>query len=243
MHNFSSHMPRWLSLLLSICVVATVPIGIISGTVIIAFNNDSIYEQGFNRYNISARTGISPNDLSIVASELQDYFNNNEEFLSIRTIINGEAAALLNEREIEHMRDVKGLVQGVYWIFSICALYLAISCIISILPMYREWRLILKLLLCGSLLTVGIIGIFGVAALSGFDALFVKFHQLSFSNDLWQLDPRTDYLIMMFPTGFWFDSAIKISVTILSSAGIVATLTGSFFVYNKSKAIYGQYRG
>ncbi|MEC9309866.1 MAG: TIGR01906 family membrane protein [Chloroflexota bacterium] len=240
MHSFSSDIPRWLGLFLNICVIVTVPVSIISGTVIVAFNNDTTYEQGFNRYNISARTGISTNDLSIVASELQDYFNNNEEFLSIRTIINGESTALFNGREIEHMRDVKGLVRGVYWIFSICALYLVISLIISILPMYAAWRLLLKLMLYGSLLTIGIISIFGLASLSGFDALFLKFHQLSFSNDLWQLNPHTDYLIMMFPAGFWFDSAIKVSLTTLSSAGILATLTGSFFAYNKLKTVYGQ---
>ena len=35
----------------------------------------------------------------------------------------------------------------------------------------------------------------------GFDTLFLKFHQLSFSNDLWQLNER-DYLLLLFPQDF-----------------------------------------
>jgi len=223
---------------LYVCTIVAVPIIIISGVVIIAFNNDTIYETGFIRYQIPDRTGISPDHLSIVSSELQGYFNDNEKFLSITTFIDGEPTELFNEREIEHMKDVKDLVQAIYWIFTISGLYLAITSIISILPRYAYWKLILQLLFYGSLLTIGIITLFGLAALSGFDDLFLKFHQLSFSNDLWQLDPRTDYLIMMFPTEFWFDSAIEVALTALYGAAIITSLTGSFFVYNKLMSKY-----
>ena len=31
---------------------------------------------------------------------------------------------------------------------------------------------------------------------------------LSFANDLWQLDPRTDYLVRMVPQGFWLGATV-----------------------------------
>ena len=41
---------------------------------------------------------------------------------------------------------------------------------------------------------------------------FRYFHLISFTNDLWILDPRRDYLIMMFPQGFFFDSTMFIAM-------------------------------
>jgi integral membrane protein (TIGR01906 family) len=54
------------------------------------------------------------------------------------------------------------------------------------------------------LATVVALGLFGaVAAAGGFDAAFIKFHQIVFHNDYWQLDPARDHLVQMFPEGFW----------------------------------------
>ncbi len=51
----------------------------------------------------------------------------------------------------------------------------------------------------------------GVLALSDFGDAFVQFHLLAFDNDLWILDPSRDYLIMLFPEGFWFDATLRIA--------------------------------
>ena len=37
-----------------------------------------------------------------------------------------------------------------------------------------------------------------------FDDFFILFHYISFDNMDWLLDPTTDYLVMMYPDGFWF---------------------------------------
>ena len=53
--------------------------------------------------------------------------------------------------------------------------------------------------------TAALLATAAVGVLIGFDDLFRQFHLLSFANDFWLLDPRTDHLIQMFPQGFWFD--------------------------------------
>ena len=59
--------------------------------------------------------------------------------------------------------------------------------------------------------------------LIGFDELFRQFHLLSFANDFWQLDPRTDHLIQMFPRGFWFDVTLAVgAITVLEGAALMA---------------------
>ncbi len=57
------------------------------------------------------------------------------------------------------------------------------------------------------------------AALTGFDRLFTQFHLLSFRNDLWLLDPRTDHLVQMYPLPFWqLAAALFLGLTVVESA-------------------------
>ena len=44
----------------------------------------------------------------------------------------------------------------------------------------------------------------------GFEGLFLKFHEISFSNDFWLLDRSKDFLIMMFPENFFLDATLWI---------------------------------
>ena len=63
----------------------------------------------------------------------------------------------------------------------------------------------------------------GLCTLLGFDQLFYQFHLISFTNELWQLDPTRDYLIMLFPQGFWYDAALLCA---LATAGLAIILGG-----------------
>jgi integral membrane protein (TIGR01906 family) len=63
----------------------------------------------------------------------------------------------------------------------------------------------------GGILSLGILVVVGVSALADFGGFWTQFHLLSFSNDLWLLDPSKDYLIMMFPEGFWADSMMVVA--------------------------------
>ena len=61
-------------------------------------------------------------------------------------------------------------------------------------------------------MTVGLLGAGGIASLVDFTEAFIKFHEMAFSNDNWMLDPRTDYLVMLFPEGFWLDATLRIAM-------------------------------
>ena len=75
--------------------------------------------------------------------------------------------------------------------------------------------------------------VFGLVALVGFDSVFLKFHQLSFANDFWRLDPRTDYLVRIFPQDFWFDATLWVAVRAIFGALILTVAGGAFLVYCK----------
>ena len=60
------------------------------------------------------------------------------------------------------------------------------------------------------------------SVLINFDFVFTRFHFLSFANDLWMLDPRTDNLIIMFPQRFFFEATLFIALmTAIEFTGLV----------------------
>ena len=89
----------------------------------------------------------------------------------------------------------------------------------------RRYRDLFQGIFIGGSIILALIVALGVGALTGgFDDMFFRFHFLAFTNDLWLLDPSRDYLIMLFPEGFWFDTAMLFGK--VATACGVALLTG-----------------
>ena len=209
----------WLVRIPETLFVLAIPLFILSASVTWAVNDEGLYQQGFDNYNISGRTGISQVDLRAVGAEFRRYFNSSEEPFRVRTRVNGEERDLFNSQEVTHMRDVKVLVQKVSLVMQVAGAFL-VAGIIGGIIWYRGSSpdKLAMLFHWGGWLTLALVMGVGLLALIGFDALFLKFHQVSFSNDFWLLDPRTDYLIILFPQGFWFDATMRVALTSVTTA-------------------------
>ena len=204
----------WLKALATVLFVAAAPLFLITGSVRLVINTPALYSYGFDRYDIPAYTGIEREELLDIAARIRAYFNDDFEYLIVPTTVRGvQVPSLYNEREILHMRDVKGLVRGVYWVHEATGLYLLAFAAFG-LALYRRPFLarLARYAGYGGGLTLGIVLLAGVGSLIGFDRLFLAFHLVSFANDLWQLDPRRDYLIAMFPEAFFFDATMLIAI-------------------------------
>ncbi len=222
---------RWLP---AAVFVIAVPVFLVTGCLTWAFNNVGLYEGGFDKYRISLASGITREDLRQVALDLRSYFNSGSEPLSIRTRIFGLEQELFNEKEVHHMRDVKRLLWGVYVVFAVSAAVLAGLVAAGFLrrrraylpTMARHWA-------WGGGLTVGLLILFGIVASVGFDALFLLFHRVSFANDFWQLDPRTDYLVLLFPQQFWFDATLWVALRALAGGLILAAAGVGYLTWRR----------
>ena len=209
----------WLVKIPETLFVLAIPFFILSASVAWAVNDEGLYRQGFEDYSISHRTGIPPDKLWVVGAEIRRYFNSSEEPLSVRARVYGEERDLFTHREVTHMRDVKVLIQKVYLVMGVAGSLLAAGIIGGIIWHRGSSPDKLALLFhWGGWLTLALVMGVGLLALTGFDALFLKFHQISFSNDFWLLDPRTDYLIILFPQGFWFDATMHVALTSVTGA-------------------------
>ena len=214
--------------------VIAVPVFLVTGSITWAFNNIGLYEDGFEKYRIAWVSGIAPEDLRQVALDLRSYFNSGDEPLSMRTPIFGEERDLFNEKEVLHMYDVKRLLWGVYAAWAVSA---ALLIVLTAAGFARQRRAHVPVLarraLWGGGLTVGLLVVFGLVATVGFDALFLLFHRISFANDFWQLDPRTDYLVLLFPQGFWFDATMWAALRALAGGVLLAAAGGACLAWRR----------
>ena len=193
-------------------LVLSVPVFLIIIASDIVIKTRFIYEYDFWRYEISEKTSIELTNLRKIGKEIRTYFQNNDEYLSVETTINNQMRFLFNQREIYHMKDVKNLIN------FIDAIGLIIGCVFIIfsfiLVFYdHNWKeTLLRLILLSGLLSVFLVILISITFLVFFDYFFVLFHEISFSNDLWILNPKTDYLIMLFPESFFRDATYAIGL-------------------------------
>ena len=211
---------RFLCILRSTLIVLIVPLLLVTTNVRLVAASPYLYSYGFQKYGIESVTGIEMGQLELAGEKIRDYFSNDQDYLVIDIERQGqEIKNLYNQREILHMKDVKNLIQLIYSI-QIWSLLLFITLIlIGFLSIrLRKFSNVIDPISWGGGLTLGIAAVVGILSLFGFQRLFLFFHLVSFDNDLWILDPTRDYLIMMFPQGFFFDATVFIVVLTLGQA-------------------------
>lgn len=224
----------------AVLFVLSVPVFLVTGSVTWAFNNPGLYNQGFEKYNVSLYTGISDADLRQAGADIRRYFNSGDEPLVVRTRVFGQEQEIFNQREVDHMRDVKVLVRRVYLLAGLSGLYILSVAVVGLVWLKKPFvDTLARFLLWGGVVTLAFLLVMGLFAATGFNTLFLKFHQLSFSNDFWQLDPHRDYLVMMFPIGFWFDATIRVAATALGGALVLSSASGAYLLYRYWRARSG----
>ena len=222
------------SRVLPVLFIVAVPLLLVTVSVTWAVNDMSLYSRGFDKYNVPAVTGIDKDGLMEASRQIRGYFNSTGEPLDITATIFGEERTLFNAREVVHMRDVKHLIWGVYSVGLASAVYILGFVIGGYLIHRRAFTPRLsRYLIVGSGLTVALVVVVGLISLVGFEGLFRFFHEVSFANDFWQLDPRRDFLVMMFPQGFWLDATLFVAGITVGLAVVVAGSAGCYLVLKR----------
>ena len=189
------------------------PVFLILFNVSYVTNSEWLYDYGWWRNDIANRTGLPVEQLNHGADQIKEYFGNDAEFLDLRVNVGGSSISLYKEREILHMVDVKALMQSVFsitrWLgFALLVLVLARAFTIG----RNTAPLLLRSLRWSAIGTGVFLVVFGLTAAIDFGWLFTQFHFLSFANDLWLLNPSSDFLIIMFPQRFFFEATLFIGL-------------------------------
>ena len=185
-----------------------------------AANSLWLYKYGFEKYNVSQVTGLAPAELDKAARGLIGYFNSGDKFIDLTVEKDGKPFTLFNEREVSHLKDVKGLFRLIYKVLLGSLVYALIFTGISLF-WWRDKRRLGGGLFFGGCLTLALMLALGLVIAFNFDQFFLQFHMLSFANDFWMLDPARDYLIMLFPQGFWYDAALFCAIATAAGAFVL----------------------
>lgn len=208
-----SNMPTALRWLGAAAFVIALPVFLILGNILDVASDRAFYASEFEKYRIRDVTRLDDAQLMTVADHFINYLRDPAAKLDIEVTINGARRPLFNQKEISHMVDVQNLFQLAKNARLVAG---AILLLVPLLGVGLGGGAFLPrlgtLLVAGGIATVGILGLAGLLSLVDFTEAWTQFHLIAFSNDNWLLDPRTDYLIMLYPEGFWFDAVMNIAM-------------------------------
>lgn len=206
--------------------VLAVPVFLVTASLQTVTFSAWLYEYGFRAYHVPAATGLEMEQLLSAAAQTREYFSSDQEPLRVQVVRDGQPFALYNEREVRHMADVKGLFLLAQQLEELAGSYLL--GLLGVGLWFRKQAFLpegASVVLRGSLLTLAAVLLAGLGSLLSFDRLFLLFHLVSFTNTLWMLDPSRDYLIMMYPAGFFRDATLAIGGLALAEAGALLALS------------------
>lgn len=183
----------------------------------------AFYRYEYAKNDNAAVIGISDEDLMEVTEGLLDYLWGKRDNLDMQAEIQGEMREVFSQREKDHMVDVRFLIVLARNALFICLPAGIILWVLAALIVYKQKRGLMFAgigYLAGAALLFAAVGIVVLLAMRDFTAVFVKFHEIFFTNDLWLLN-WDDMLIMMVPEPFFIDCAVLIAIVF--GAGLLVT--------------------
>ena len=172
---------------------------------------------------------LSDIDLKNISIELMQYISGKLQFLETNVTIDGILQDFYSIRSKIHMADVRNLIVNfrnicfisiaicIFTLFKICSFDSALH---NLKDVYKNTFIIITLLITSLI----------IFASTNFDFFFTKFHEALFDNDLWLLDPSTDYIICLLPQKIFMIYGIKIIISM-----IIAVFLPYFFLVFLSK--------
>ena len=119
------------------------------------------------------------------------------KYLALRRPLPNDA--FYSPLELAHMSDVQAIFQAVY-------LTALVSCLVTVLLaifLRRKGRDIRRVVRAAGIAVLALVAaLVTISVTIGFDALFIAFHELAFSNNFWLL-PEDSGLIRLFPENYF----------------------------------------
>ena len=132
---------------------------------------------------------------------------------------NDELPEQFNEREKEHLLDVKAIASVLMIIlYSLAVLFLALLVASGFFLRINGSILNFtgKILVFGGILAILLGGILFVSIKSDFQTTFESFHKLFFEKDTYMFDPESEIIVNLYPEEIFMDLGARISQNVLA---------------------------
>lgn len=190
--------------------------------------NENLMKQGFLQYAQTSHLNVSPTRYGDYAKAICDFLDGKTPVTQIANPDTGETEPAFSDKENRHMADVKGIVsllKIVRWagggivIGALAFLYFRHKAQPAQFLYDGDRGFSLSALFLLALATV--LAVWGAV---NFDGLFVTFHKLIFTNDLWLLNPNTDLLVALMPLNFFIWYAGEMGKSMLPVLGMMLVM-------------------
>ena len=165
-----------------------------------AFNLD-FYKNQYTKLSVDQVIGASIDDLLLVSDNLLNYVKGNNDELQTYVLINDQSQPFYNQKEIDHMVDVKNLYLSVQFLLYTLLTYVFINAIY--ITYKKDFKLFSKIYFKSLLYFVIVMITLVFVCVLDFDSMWRLFHKIFFTNELWLLNPLTDNLINLVPLEFF----------------------------------------
>ncbi len=202
-------MPRWLlNLLTAVLVVGIPPLLVLSNLALFLTPQYLAFEYG--KPDFAKADRFSDQDRLYYSSETVEYEAGHRNFEQFKNL------GVYNDRELNHMVDVRVLISQVTMFAQMDAVLLLVVLVtLSAQPVTRSFAA--RGILGGATLTVALFAAIGLFAGTAFNTFFVNFHHVFFQGETWLFN-YSDSLIQFYPERFWFDTSLYLAgITILEA--------------------------
>lgn len=194
-------------------IVSTLLFSLIFAVFSNAYDLD-FYVDEYHKYELSEYVGLDEQDYRYGISQLIQYCKGQTDSIQTSATIYGQySETMFNQREIDHMKDVRQLAQNVETLQDICMIVSLVSAFILLIGKGKHYfdtfintSKITYMLIVGTI--VGLL----IFVFANFDLFWTTFHHIFFpTNDLWLLNPATDIMIRMLPGELFNDLVLQIA--------------------------------
>lgn len=180
---------------------------LLAASVYLLGTNDALMGCLMERHAPPQATGLPAAEYPGIVRMIAGYLRGETAHFQYTYAIGSAECRAFNEKEQRHMADV----QGLFHLAKRVMLYGGIAVLPLLgLCLWRMGRGLRRAIRNGLIAVLAMAGIVAIWAAADFDSLFILFHHIAFTNELWLLDPRTDLLIRLMPIGFFISYAVLI---------------------------------
>ena len=183
--------------------------------------SNKVYKEIQVELQIAEYAMCSQETLDFATNELIDYIEDKRDNLDMRGVINNIESPIFNEREIAHMIDVKNLFSTGRVLLISLGLFIILIFIFELISNREAFNY--KFFKSVTITMIAVLGAFlliAAYALFDFNSFWMSFHKIFFTNDLFLLNPETDFLIRMMPLQFFISIVFKIGIRFIIGFGI-----------------------
>lgn len=172
---------------------------LLSTSILFNSTNLKFYEKQFNRLGLENHLKISRGDYTNATNDLLQYINGKRSEITVQAKIDGVTREVFNEKEKTHMIDVRSLFQSLKRLTIILLTVIFSILLVVYIRLKKETIRLVNTYRYALFIFLGFFAVVGILMLTQFSLFWDLFHRVLFKNDLWLLDPNTDFMIRMFP--------------------------------------------